>query len=256
MTESTVLFVDDEAAVLSAMRRIFRKTEVNVLVANSGAEGLRIMETHSVNVVVSDQRMPSMSGTQFLKAVRDRYPHTLRCILSGYAEMEAVVAAINDGHVYRFIAKPWDDADVRDAVTECLDVAIERAAEHVAKIALHDKAAELESKNDHMAKLVTRQESLLASSRSVLDQLPVSLAVLDALGRVIYTNRSFVAEFGHLPGVALGGPAGEHLARAAQAPITGETQLRMEDTSRHAHLSKIEIGEHVHTLITISPDWA
>ncbi|MFK7885357.1 MAG: response regulator [Gammaproteobacteria bacterium] len=253
MTKPNILFVDDEAAVLRAMSRIFRKADVNVLTANSAAEGLDVLRQHTVSVIISDQRMPGMCGTDFLKEVRSDYPDTVRCILSGYAEMESVVAAINDGHVYRFMAKPWDDDEIRKAIADCLRTAQGLAQERQKQISLQKKASALEDKSAQLTELFDLQESLLQSSRVVLDQLPVGVAAIDAQGRMIYTNRLFANEFGHLPGVALGQTAGEPWVGAANDKITGQTKLTVNQTSRLAQINRVEIGGQVHTLIAMSP---
>ena len=119
MNKPIVLFVDDETSVLRALNRLFRKENVTIMTAPSAAEGLKLLDQHSISVVVTDQRMTEMCGTDFLKNVRASYPDTVRCILSGYAEMDSVIAAINDGNVYRFIYKPWDDTEIIGAVNEC-----------------------------------------------------------------------------------------------------------------------------------------
>lgn len=256
MTEPTILFVDDEAGILSSMRRLFRKSDIRILTAESAAAGLELMKAHSVNVVVSDQRMPGMSGTEFLQRVRKRYPDTIRCILSGYAEMEALVAAINDGHVYRFLAKPWDDAEIHHALTDCVRVALERKKQRKAQSELRDKAAALKEKSDDIAELCTLQASLLQLPRKVLEQLPASIAVLDELGRVIYANRNFVAEFGHLPGFVIGQLASGPWERFARDTTIGETQLSVCDVSRPAQIGRIDIGGEKHTLITVPPHQA
>ncbi len=254
MIKPTILFVDDEAGVLRAMHRIFRKMDVNVLTANSADDGLDLLKTQTVSVIVSDQRMPGMCGTDFLKEVRSHYPDTVRCILSGYAEMESVVAAINDGHVYRFIAKPWDDEEIQEALADCLLIAEGLTQKRQEQASLQEKASALEDERAQLTELFDLQESLLKSSRVVLDQLPVGVAALDARGRLIYTNRIFADEFGHLPDAVLGQVAGEPWASAANDKFVGEAKLTVDETSRIAQINQIEIGGDVHTLIAIPPD--
>jgi response regulator RpfG family c-di-GMP phosphodiesterase len=117
----TVLFVDDEPSILSALRRLFRPHGFRVLLAEGGAAGLEILAAEPVDVVVSDMRMPEMDGAAFLEQVRERWPDVGRILLTGYADIGATVAAINRGEIHRYIAKPWEDRDlllcVRDAFT-------------------------------------------------------------------------------------------------------------------------------------------
>jgi len=107
--KTAVLFVDDEEAVLRSLKRLVRKEDYDVHLAGSGGEALRIMEEAPVDVIVSDQRMPEMTGIQLLKQVKERWPQTVRILLSGYTEIEDLLSAINEGEVYRFVSKPWDN---------------------------------------------------------------------------------------------------------------------------------------------------
>jgi response regulator RpfG family c-di-GMP phosphodiesterase len=170
MSKPIVLFVDDETSVLRAMNRLFRKENVIILTAPSGAEGLELLDQHSISVVVSDQRMKKMCGTDFLKETRACYPDTVRCILSGYAEMDSVIAAINDGNVYRFISKPWDDTEIVATVNECLTVAASKAKERRDRASLEIRATALEAESVQFAELIELQKTLLNSSQKLLTQ--------------------------------------------------------------------------------------
>ncbi|MET3130795.1 diguanylate cyclase (GGDEF)-like protein/PAS domain S-box-containing protein [Oxalobacteraceae bacterium GrIS 1.11] len=114
----TVLLVDDEAAVLSALQRLLRQDGYHVLSAQSAAEGFELLALHSVQVILCDQRMPNMSGTQFLDIVKDLYPQTFRIVLSGYTDLETIMEAVNRGAIYRFYTKPWDNKVLRDNIRE------------------------------------------------------------------------------------------------------------------------------------------
>jgi DNA-binding NtrC family response regulator len=104
--DQTVLFVDDEPALLAALRNTLRKEPYEVVTANSATEGLQILNERTIDVIVSDERMPSVSGTDFLAFVRQRYPDTIRILLTGQASLEAAISAINEGEIYRFLTKP------------------------------------------------------------------------------------------------------------------------------------------------------
>jgi len=113
----TVLFVDDEPRITSALRAIFRK-EYNVLIANSGAAALSILAKQSVDVIVSDQRMPEMLGNELLATVSTHYPQTMRILLTGFMDKQAIVDSINEGEIYRFINKPWNNDQMREVIAE------------------------------------------------------------------------------------------------------------------------------------------
>ncbi|VAW98102.1 diguanylate cyclase/phosphodiesterase (GGDEF & EAL domains) with PAS/PAC sensor(s) [hydrothermal vent metagenome] len=107
--QRTLLLVDDEPNVLKALKRLLYKEDYQILTADSGAEGLQQLADHKVNVIVSDQRMPNMTGVEFLGQVFELYPDTVRIVLSGYADFSAVTDAINKGAIYKFFTKPWND---------------------------------------------------------------------------------------------------------------------------------------------------
>jgi EAL domain-containing protein (putative c-di-GMP-specific phosphodiesterase class I)/ActR/RegA family two-component response regulator len=112
----TLLVVDDDPNVLGALQRLFRRDSYRVLTASSPAEGFELLALYPVQVILCDQRMPVMSGTEFLSKVKEMYPDTMRIILSGYTGVEAVLDSINRGAIYRFYTKPWNDAELRDNV--------------------------------------------------------------------------------------------------------------------------------------------
>jgi len=116
--KGTLLLLDDEPNVLSSLVRLLRRDGYQILTAHNAQEAFSLLATHEVQVVVSDQRMPDMNGTEFLSRVRKLYPGTVRIILSGYAELESVLSAINRGEIYRFYTKPWDDQALRDNIRE------------------------------------------------------------------------------------------------------------------------------------------
>ena len=113
----TVLFVDDETRITSALRAIFRR-DYNVLTASSGKEALSILADKSVDVIVSDQRMPEMLGNELLATVSKRYPQTMRILLTGFMDKKAIIDTINEGEIYRFINKPWNNEKIQQIVAE------------------------------------------------------------------------------------------------------------------------------------------
>lgn len=118
-----VLFVDDEPSILRAIMRLFDEEEFEVVTAPSGPEGLQLLEREQeIALVISDYRMPGMNGVQFLSEVCRRWPRTLRLVLSGYADTGAVIEAINQGQIYKFIAKPWSDEALRQVILEGLEL--------------------------------------------------------------------------------------------------------------------------------------
>lgn len=116
-----VLCVDDEPNILSALRRLFRGRPWDVSTATSGPEALALMSQQPFDVVVSDMRMPDMDGATLLQQVYERWPDTSRILLTGYADMQSTIAAINLGHVHRFVSKPWNDLELPLIVSQALE---------------------------------------------------------------------------------------------------------------------------------------
>lgn len=136
--QATVLFVDDEPRILTTMRMLFRG-RYHLLFANSGSEALDILAKNDVDVIVSDQRMPEMTGIEFLRRVRDsKYP-AMRILLTGYSDLKAIVASINEGEIFRFIQKPWNNERFLNTVEQAAQAA---AASRAAMAATHGKKEE------------------------------------------------------------------------------------------------------------------
>ncbi len=119
--QHTVLFVDDEPNILRALQRLLRNEPMTVLCAGSPQEALALLDKAEPEVVVTDQRMPEMSGADLLYAVRDRHPDIVRMMLTGYTEMKIAVEAINRGEIYRLITKPWNDEELKATLRQAFD---------------------------------------------------------------------------------------------------------------------------------------
>lgn len=113
---SKILLVDDEVNVLSSLKRALFDEPLNISTAGGGEEALEIMEKEAFKLVVSDERMLGMQGSEFLSNVRERYPDTVRIMLTGHATLEAAMKAVNEGEIYRFFAKPWNDHELIFAI--------------------------------------------------------------------------------------------------------------------------------------------
>jgi diguanylate cyclase (GGDEF)-like protein len=116
--QRTLLLVDDEENVLSSLKRVLRRGGYRILTAGSAAEAFEVLAIHDIQVIISDQRMPVMSGTAFLRRVKDLYPNTVRMVLSGYTELTSVTEAINQGAIYKFLTKPWEEDDLHEKVKD------------------------------------------------------------------------------------------------------------------------------------------
>lgn len=118
-----VLFVDDEPAITRSLSSLFMK-EAKVFTANSGADALELLRKERLHVLVSDQRMPKMTGVEVLRQALEISPCTTRILLTGYADLEAVVASVNEGEVYKYISKPWNSLDLKKIVAEAGEISV------------------------------------------------------------------------------------------------------------------------------------
>ena len=119
----TLLLLDDELNILRALQRLLRQDGYRILATTSAAEAFELLAQNTVQVIVSDQRMPEMNGTEFLSRVKELYPHTVRIVLSGYSEVETITQAVNRGAIYKFFTKPWDDMQLREELREAFRAA-------------------------------------------------------------------------------------------------------------------------------------
>jgi DNA-binding NtrC family response regulator len=120
MTDS-ILLVDDEQGVISALKRVLMDQSYEIFTANSGTEGLNIMKSNRIKLVISDERIPGMSGTEFLTTVNNLFPSTIRIMLTGHANIQSAMNAVNSGEIYRFFAKPWDDLEIKLSIKSAID---------------------------------------------------------------------------------------------------------------------------------------
>jgi len=119
-----VLFVDDEERIVAGLRLLFRP-EYNVFVAGGGEEALEMVKRHDIQVVVSDQRMPGMTGVELLRRVKEEAPSAVRILLTGYSDLAALVGSINQGEIFRFVKKPWDNDELRRVLADAAKIAVE-----------------------------------------------------------------------------------------------------------------------------------
>ena len=115
--DRNLLIIDDELEITKALTRQFKK-KYTVFSATSAEEGLNIMERENIQVVMSDQRMPGMTGVDFFSKIKDLYPDAIRLLLSGYSDLNAVIKAINEGEIFRYVAKPWNPAELEKIISD------------------------------------------------------------------------------------------------------------------------------------------
>lgn len=185
----TILCVDDEPNILSSLRRLFRGKGYQVLTAESGAEGLELLEKEAVDLVISDMRMPVMDGARFLAQVRERWPGTVRLLLTGYSDVQSIQDAINCGEIYRYITKPWDDNDILLIVRHALERhALEQEKQRLEALTRqqNEELKELNASLEHKVEERTRQ---LKSNFLITIKILSSIAEMRGTGQTGQTRQ-------------------------------------------------------------------
>jgi response regulator RpfG family c-di-GMP phosphodiesterase len=192
----TILFVDDETNILHSVKRLLRKENYQILTASSGDEALKILETNSIHLVLADQRMPGMNGTELLALVKERHPEAIRIILSGYTDVDTIAESINKGHIYKFLLKPWEDQNLKLEIQKALDQYDLKQANRELHKKVLEQNEELKTINENLEALVierTRdlsiQNQTLEFSRAILDDLPVAIIGVTPEGTIALINK-------------------------------------------------------------------
>jgi PAS domain S-box-containing protein len=183
-----LLLLDDEPNILRSLRRVFRGQPWTVHTAVAPEEALELLARHPVGVVMSDQRMPLMRGTDFLARVKQLYPDTVRIVLSGYTELQSVTEAINEGAIYKFLTKPWNDVQINEEIEQAF-----RQFEMVAEgqrlqQRLRDSNRLLENRLHLNQERLLREEAALDVTHEALGVVPVPILGIDASGMIAISN--------------------------------------------------------------------
>lgn len=175
MNRHTILCVDDEPSILSSLKRDLRGEDYEVISAAGGEEALGIMRKDGISLVISDQRMPKMTGVELLQKVRELYPDTVRVLLTGHLEIETAVAAINKGEVYRYLFKPWEKEDLLMTVKQSLEK--------------RDLVRLIGEQRDRLAEInrdLSREKAMVST---IINAMGEGLIVTDRDGKITFVNR-------------------------------------------------------------------
>jgi len=236
--EVRVLFVDDEQNILNAIKRAFLDESYTILTATSGMEGIALLEKDLIQVVISDYRMPDMNGIEFLAEVNRRWPQTVRIVLSGYADTASIVAAVNEGHIYKFVAKPWNDNELRVTISNAIERYFLYRRNEELTVELSEKNKQLRQLNEALETLLNEEsESLefrskvVTAYQNILDAIPAGIFGIDSNNIMALCNSMWIAISGKSHG-DLDQPIdklyAENLARfIAEVNTTGSAKKRM-----------------------------
>jgi two-component system NtrC family sensor kinase len=191
-----ILCVDDEPNVLNALRRLFMDDQYTMLTATSARDGLELLGQNNVQIVISDYRMPNMNGVEFLKEVRKRWPDTIRIVLSGYADAASVVSAVNEGQIYKFVPKPWNDDELKIIISH----AIERYYLFKKNVELTSELlkvnAELKILLDEKSRNLELRARMLQTNQDIIYSLPVPVMGIDMDNVIVQCNEAWADETG------------------------------------------------------------
>ena len=194
----TLLLVDDEESILSALKRLLRREGYRILSAGSGAEGLELLAKNDVDVIVSDQRMPNMTGEEFLRLAKELYPDTVRMVLSGYADMQSIANAINQGAIYKFLSKPWEELGLKENILEAFRR--KELTDENGRLTreIGSMNEDLNRSNKALAVLLEEQsrrslvgQAALSVAQQTLHLLPIPVVCLDPSGMIVLRNDAF-----------------------------------------------------------------
>ncbi len=203
MSEHRVLLVDDEANVLRALKRTLADEDYALETSLSGQDGLKLLNEGHFTVIISDQRMPVMTGVEFLKEVKRLSPETVRIILSGYVEVNSILDAINEGEVFRFVHKPWNDEELKTVIRQSikhyelveenrkLQEQIEKKNQELEKW-----ASELEERVAERTRELKLSNKVLCLAQDILEGLPIAVIGIGKDGIIALTNAEANRLFG------------------------------------------------------------
>lgn len=198
-----LLLVDDEPNILAALRRLLRQDGYAITAETDARVALTRLESEDFDVIVSDQRMPEMTGVEFLRRAKQLRPHSMRIVLSGYTDLDSVTSAINEGAIYKFLTKPWDDGQLRDHIATALRHKYLEDDNRRMSDELRVVNARQQELNAQLAALVHEQrnslfrdETVLQTLQDVLRQIPVPIIGCDDEGMVVFCNEAAEQLFG------------------------------------------------------------
>ena len=209
--QHTILCVDDEENILHSLKRLLRREGYRFLTASSGAEGLNLLKENDVHLVITDQRMPEMSGTDFLAKVKDKHPDVLRVVLTGYTDVDSITESINKGHIFKFFLKPWNDQNLKLEIKQALEQYDLIQANRGLNAKVVEQNEELKRINENLESLVQErtkdleiQNQALELSHAILEDMPLPIIGVSAEQMIVLINREVNSLLGSNKGIEIG----------------------------------------------------
>jgi len=246
MNPARILLVDDEPNIIRALRRLFFDEEYQVYSASSGEEGLAILQSTEVDLIIADYRMSGMDGVEFFRRARKLQPDALRLILSGYAEVRVLTDAINEGNIYRFIFKPWNDDELKSTIQLAFEQQRLMLENRLLSGELQRKNEQLQDFNRQLERQVQQrtrelliQNQVLSVSQEILELVPVGVVGFSRDGVVVVMNQSARGHFK--------GGAGQILEEVLPEDLAARCSRLLQDPSAALQF-EAEIKDRIYTV--------
>lgn len=191
----TILCVDDEENILQSLKRLLRKEGYNLLTAENAIVALELLKENDVHLVVCDQRMPDMGGTEFLSKVKEEYPDIVRVILTGYTDVDSITKSVNTGNIYKILLKPWNDNNLKLEIKRCLEQYNLVQTNRELQNTILEQNKELRKINENLEAMVRSrtkdlkiQNRALEISRAILEDLPIPVIGISSDLLIVMVN--------------------------------------------------------------------
>lgn len=233
-SERLLLFLDDEENILKALSRSFIDDDYEIETFTEGTKALEFVRKNPVQLIISDQRMPTMSGTEFFEKVRDIRPEAIRILLTGYADMDATIDAINKGQIFKFMVKPWNDEELRTTVMRALEYYDLQQENKRLLTELSEKNLELEKWNQELGVRVKERTKLFVEKNLELNKLNKTLE--GSIINVVKVFNGLIAEWSQ--------QVSSHSRRVASMAVTIAENMGFSQDQ----INDIEIAALLHDL--------
>ncbi|PPD04171.1 MAG: two-component system response regulator [Methylobacter sp.] len=220
-TPAVLLLVDDEPNVLKALRRLLHGENYVLHLATGGPEGLAVLRQHPIDLIISDMRMPEMSGAEFLAQAFEQWPETIRILLTGYADLQSTIDAVNKGRIFSYCSKPWNDNELKLLIRSALEQKrLREQRDRFAEI-INQQNEQLKTFNEQLENLVKQRTAQLSEAKDQLDH-----ANRDLKKQYVESIKAFSRIIEMRPGIKAG--HSKYIAENAQA-VAKKLNLREED---------------------------
>lgn len=202
-TRYTILIVDDEEFIINSLKRLLHRDGYRILTALNSIDGYKILKENHVQLVISDQRMPGESGTEFLARIRNDFPDVIRTIISGYTDVDSITESINRGDIFKFFYKPWDENNLRLEIKHCIDQYVLINKNRELNEIIENKNRELEIIKDELVRINQNLETIVEQRtkgleiqnqalelvRVIFEDMPLPVLCISADGMIAMLNR-------------------------------------------------------------------